>query len=172
MKITRFTLVLSLILAICICGSTVAAFAETAPEIKDVVVDLFTYMDIPDDTATLEAINEIMNPLGVNIKFEWTTSKQYWQEIPLKIASGTPVDLITISDYRVPSFLANGSLMNLDELFAEYGKDIPGAFGEKYDWLLDATKTTNGRYYLPTLQQKFATIYAMFNKEYIRQIQH
>lgn len=166
MKKVRFlALALSLILVICSCG--IVASAESAPEVKDVIVDLFTYMDIPDDTAALEAINEIMHPLGVNVVLEWTTSKQYWTEVPLKIAIGTPVDLIAISDYRVPSFLANGSLMNMDKLFAEYGKDIPTAFGEEYGWLLDATMTSNGRYYLPTLQQKFACIYAMFNKEYI-----
>lgn len=165
-KACSILLVLIMILVLGL-SSTVVASADSAPEVKDVIVDLFTYMDIPDDTATLEAINEIMNPLGVNIKFEWTTSKQYWTEIPLKIASGTPVDLITISDYRIPGFLANGSLMKLDDLFTEYGKDIPGAFGEEYGWLLDATKTAAGRYYLPTLQQKFANIYALFNKEYV-----
>lgn len=165
-KVRPIALLLALIMAFCAFGTTLAS-AEAAPEIKDVIVDLFTYMDIPDDTAALEAINEIMHPLGVNVKFEWTTSKQYWQDVPLKIASNTPVDLITITDYRIPGFLSNGSLMKIDDLFAEYGKDIPGAFGEEYGWLLDATMTTNGRYYLPTLQQKFANIYALFNKEYV-----
>lgn len=142
--------------------------SEDPPEVKDVVVQVFTYTEIPDDSAAMEAINEIMHPLGVNVVFEWTTSKLMWEQLPLKISTGERVDLAPLSDYRLAGYVQNGSLMAIDDLFEEYGGDIVTAFGDDCSWVLDATVLSDGhRYSVPTLDAKFNEIFCILNADII-----
>ena len=76
----RFFKVLSAALAGIMLLSAAPVHAESAPEIKDLNIFTYTYMGIPEQAridAVLEKVNEIMNPLGVNVNLELTTSAAY-----------------------------------------------------------------------------------------------
>ncbi len=152
-------------------GSAPSVYAE-APEVKDVVIFTYNYMGNPDQATidgVLEKVNEIMNPLGVNIKLELTMSSSYWDEFTMRMASGERVDLAAITDNRYSNYVANGSLLPLDDLIEEYGQGIKDAFGgeEELGWLLEATRMNGSLYSIPVIDDKFNCDVVTFQKALI-----
>ena len=144
---------------------------NTEPEIKDIKLLTFTYMDMPDYAATEEKMNEIMHPLGVNVIMEWTTAAAYDDELKMKIAGGEAIDLCPLKDSLYAGMVGNGSLMLLDDLLAEQGKDITAAFEDGYSWLLDAARINGGIYAVPVLDNKFSQNVVRLQTEYLEKYQ-
>jgi len=148
-------------------SGTVDGKTESTPEVKDMKMFVYTYMDIPDSKAAEAKINETMNPLGVNVVMEWTNAATVWDELQIKIAGGEQVDLCTLTDNRYTGYVGNGSIMAIDDYLNEYGKDIVSAYNGGLEWLLDAVKI-NGKYYaVPVIDNKFQFLFAGFQTEYL-----
>ncbi len=124
---------LSLALALMLCMSLVSiAAAEGAP--YEVVIETVTfgaeYKDIP---AIEEAINAITVPAtNVTVKILNVGIPQHAQKISMMIAGNEKVDLV-MAGLTLPmvSMAADGMLLPLDELVANYGADIHALFGDQ-----------------------------------------
>ena len=168
----RFFKVLSAALAGIMLLSAAPVYAESAPEIKDLNIFTYTYMGIPEQSridAVLEKVNEIMNPLGVNVNLELTTSAAYWDALMMRIGTGERVDLAALTDNRYSTYVANGSLLPLDELLDNYGAGIKEAFGgeDQLGWLLEAVRMNGSLYSIPVIDDKFNCDIINFNKELV-----
>lgn len=141
--------------------------ADKTPQVKDMKMFVYTYMDIPDSKAAEAKINETMNPLGVNVVMEWTNAATVWDELQMKIAGGEQVDLCTITDNRYTGFIGNGSIIPIDDYLNEYGQDIISAFDGGLEWLLDAVKINGNYYSVPVIDNKFQFLFAGFQSKYL-----
>ena len=94
----------SYLIAALIAGAVaVSAVPAAAEELKDVNLFTCTFMDIPGSDAVERVtakVNEIMNPLGVNVHLEYTNVATYDEEVARRLASGETIDLMNESDTR------------------------------------------------------------------------
>ena len=144
------------------------AFTVPAEELKDVYLFTCTFMDIPGSDAVdrvTAKVNEIMNPLGVNVHLEYTNVATFDEEVSRRLAAGETIDLMNALDWNYAGYLAQGSILPLDDLVQEYGQDILAATGDDFRYMLDGL-TFNGQLYgIPQLSAKHTYNDILINKD-------
>ena len=85
------------------------------------------------DSAALErvmnAVNAITLPkLNMTLKLEVMPFSMYLEQVPLQLSSGASLDIFTAFSAMGPAWVNAGYLLDLTDLMAEYGKDIPGTY--------------------------------------------
>ena len=125
---------LSMLLAL-IMALGLAAVAQ-AEDPYEIVIETVTfgaeYADIP---AVEEAINAITVPaINATVKILNIGIPQHAQKISMMIAGGEKADLV-MAGLTLPmiNMAADGMLLPLDELVAQYGPDIQALFGDQLD---------------------------------------
>ncbi len=113
------------------CGS---AAAEETDETYNVVMTIPTVGSEPSGLADVEAaINEITEPaIGVTVTLYPIYVYDLSSQINLMLSSGDKLDLILCTNWTgsmVTSLVDKGALLELDDLYAEYGSDIEAAEG-------------------------------------------
>lgn len=95
-------------------------------EIYEVIMQWPSYGDSPPGLADVEdAINEIIEAeIGVRLKLEPVLVTNLLNETALKVSSGEKLDLCLALNTGVGPYVNNGSIIPLDTLAADYGKDI------------------------------------------------
>lgn len=160
---------LSLLLAAAMAlNLSAGAITVPADELKDVYLFTCTFMDIPssDDVERVTAkVNEIMNPLGVNVHLEYTNVATYDEEVSRRLAAGETIDLMNSMEWNFPSLISNGSILSLNDVYEEYGQDIQAALGDDFQSFLDALTKGGEIYGIPQLSAKHTFNDVLINKE-------
>ena len=144
-----------------------AASTVSAEELKDVYLFTCTFMDIPSSEAVekvTEKVNEIMNPLGVNVHLEYTNVATYDEEVSRRLAAGETIDLMNSMEWNFGSLISNGSIIPLNEYYDEYGADIKAAIGDDFQYLVDALTSGGELYGIPQLSSKHTYNDILINK--------
>ena len=159
----------SYLIAALIAGAVaVSAVPAAAEELKDVNLFTCTFMDIPGSDAVERVtakVNEIMNPLGVNVHLEYTNVATYDEEVARRLASGETIDLMNALDWNYAGFIANGSVLALNDYLEEYGPDIKAAIGEDFQYMLDGLTFDGQIYGIPQLSAKHTYNDVLINKD-------
>ena len=144
------------------------ACTGSAEELKDVHLFTCTFMDIPSSEAVervQEKVNEIMNPLGVNVFLEYTNVATYDEEVSRRLAAGETIDLMNTMEWNFASLISNGSILPVNEYYDAYGTDIKAAIGDDFQYLLDALTKGGELYGIPQLSSKHTYNDILINKE-------
>ena len=147
--------------------STTQTKTEAPAEIKDVYLFTCTFMDVPNSETVKNMenkVNEIMNPLGVNVHLEYYNVADFDAEVSKRLAAGDRIDLMNAMDYNYAGYIATDAILPLNDLLDTYGQDIKAALGTDFQYMLDGL-TFNGTIYgIPQLSAKHTYNYAMINK--------
>ena len=141
---------------------------DTSKEIKDVYLFTCTFMDVPNSetVSSMEArVNEIMNPLGVNVHLEYYNVADFDAEVSKRLAAGDRIDLMNAMDYNYAGYIATEAIMPLNDLLDKYGQDIRKAIGTDFQYMLDGLTFDGVIYGIPQLSAKHTYNYAMINKD-------
>ncbi len=116
--------------------TTTAASEEEEP--YNIVMQVMTWGTVPSGIDEIEAaINEIVEPeIGVTVTLSPVAAWDLQSESTLAITSGEKMDLICILPYgsgmdSIANYTSKNMLMNLNEVYAEYGTDIAANVDEK-----------------------------------------
>ena len=142
--------------------------APAEGEIKDVYLFTCTFRDVPNSetVANMESkINEIMHPLGVNVHLEYYNVAEFDAEVSRRLASGDRIDLMNAMDYNYAGYLATESILPLNDLLDNYGKDIKAVFGTDFKYMLDGLTFDGTIYGIPQLSAKHTYNYVLINKD-------
>lgn len=114
---------------------------EKAPEAAEepVTVTWYAYVDVmsEDQEMVMEELNKyLVEELGIKMDLQISLGSEYDQKVQLALSSGEPVDIMFtcnwINDYHTN--LANGNLMAIDDLYAQYGQDIAKELGDTIEF--------------------------------------
>ena len=110
-------------------GASEKAPAKAEQAEEPVTVTWYAYVDVmsEDQEMVMEELNKyLVEKLGIKMDLQISLGSEYDQKVQLALSSGEPVDIMFtcnwINDYHTN--LANGNLMAIDELYAEYGQEI------------------------------------------------
>ena len=113
-------------------GDTSAEASESSEDLYNVVMTWPNLTGgVPEGLADVEAaINAITEPeIGVTVTLEPIDFANLASEQSLMISSGEKLDLIVSVGTGVSSLVNSGSIIPLDDLYAQYGADIEAACG-------------------------------------------
>ncbi len=147
--------------AACTPGTTPGGNADGgdkgSKDLKQVNMLCATWMEVPATEAqerVAKKINEIMNPLGVNVNMEIVGLSAWNDTVTQKLASGEQVDLMHAMDEDFPDYISTGAIQPVGDLLDEYGKDIKEAIGTDFQYMLDALTFGGELYGIPQLSVK------------------
>jgi len=183
-RFLKVLLVMVLVLSLAGCGNTssqtgtasktsntskteTSTTANAPAEIKDVYLFTCTFMDVPNSetVANMEAkVNEIMNPLGVNVHLEYYNVAEFDGEVARRLSSGDRIDLMNAMDYNYAGYISTESILPLNDLLDNYGQDIKAAIGTDFQYMLDGLTFDGVIYGIPQLSAKHTYNYVMINK--------
>lgn len=88
--------------------------------------------DAPSGLSDVEAaVNEITSSEGITVRLEPVGAFDLANETSLAVSSGEKLDLCLSLYSGIGSLAGNGSIIELDDLITEYGKDITSICGER-----------------------------------------
>lgn len=146
-KLLALTLCTASVLACASCGSTTTSSGETAT--------LKYMMPGPgkqaDSDRVWEAFNEKLHEKlpNVTVEFEIIPLSDYSQKIMLAQTAGEKIDIANTYLLDFPLEVRNGTFLQLDDLYAKYGKGIAASLPA---WVLDYGKVDGKLYQIPTYQ--------------------
>jgi len=126
-------------------------------DLKQVNMLCSTWMEVPTTEAqerVTRKINEIMNPLGVNVSLEIVGLGAWNDTVTQKLSSGEQIDLMHAMDEDFPDYISTGAIQPVGDLLDEYGKDIKAAIGTDFQYMLDALTFGGKLYGIPQLSVK------------------
>lgn len=125
-------------------------------DIYNVVMTIATLGAEPSGLADVEkAINDVTGPaIGVHVTLYPIFVYDLQSQVNLMITSGDKLDLILNFAGTMPSLVDKGALLELDDLYAQYGQDI-----EKAEGIAMAGGYYNGSLYAVPSEEKWARRY-------------
>ncbi|MBO5998166.1 MAG: extracellular solute-binding protein [Lachnospiraceae bacterium] len=116
-----------------------------------------------------EAINAISEKeIGVHVNFQTGNFGQYIPGVTMALASGQPLDIISIAppgSVQFSAMYASGSLMDISDLVDEFGPDIKSELGD----YLGACRVGDGLYMIPNLRIYPCSEYLLVVKSYLEE---
>ncbi|MDR1705700.1 MAG: ABC transporter substrate-binding protein [Clostridiales bacterium] len=146
------------------CGDGGTSGGGAADAAQEVVFYCITFTNIADNYDDInDAINEHIAQAypEANVKFRLQLfgPAEYEERIRLAMQSGTPIDLFT--PLGLPNYVAQNQVLPLDDLLAEYGKDVTAILTEdigadafntfKFDGKIYGVPINKGMAITPTL---------------------
>jgi len=153
-RVAALLLAVAMVLGLAACGN---GGNSGKKDLKQVNMLCATWMEVPATEAqerVTKKINEIMNPLGVNVTLEIVSLGSWNDTVTQKLASGEQVDLMHAMDEDFPDYISTGAIQPVGKLLEEYGKDIKAAIGTDFQYMLDALTFGGELYGIPQLSAK------------------
>lgn len=142
--------------------------ATASGEVEDVYLFTCTFMDVPNSetVSNMEAkVNEIMNPLGVNVHLEYYNVADFDAEVSKRLSAGDRIDLMNAMDYNYAGYISTEAILPLNDLLDNYGQDIKNAIGTDFQYMLDGLTFDGTIYGIPQLSAKHTYNYVVINKD-------
>ncbi len=141
--------------------------AEGSTEVKSINMYTMGIGNTTDYKAVQNAINDISREkIGVEVNWTVLDIGQWFEQYNLLLSGSEPVDLM-VNMGGVSQGVSQGAFLELDELYAEYGKDIASYYDEEF---LEAGKI-NGNLYGIAGQKDFAGMAAItYRKDIVEEL--
>jgi len=89
--------------------------------------------DVPDQEIVFDAVNELLlNDLNMQLDITFIDFGSWQQQTNMLLASGDDVDIMLLFGTPLSTYVTNGQVIPLDDLYEQYGQDISTVFAEQY----------------------------------------